>query len=322
MNDPVTTALLPVVLLVAVGALAGWRGWVPPSATKALSNLIFLVLGPPLLFRAMAQLNFSTFDARPVLVYFGASALLYALSMAWHRLTPAGVVSTMSALYGNLVMIGVPLVGLAYGTPGLQILLTLVSVHALILLTVSTVLMEVAMARAAADGAAGTPAQARGELAVAVLRSAVLHPVPIPIVLGLAWGALGGSLPRWLDQPMTVLGSAFGPMALVMVGISLAHTLATPQAVAHLRKALVFVAIKNLLHPLVVGLAAWALGLQGLALAIVVLAAAMPAGANAYLFAQRYDVLADVVTASVALSTLAALVTITGVVLALTRLAV
>ncbi len=314
MTDPVTAALIPVVLLIAVGALAGALGWVPPSATKALSNLIFLVLGPPLLFRSMAHMDLGSFDGRPVLIYFLSSGVLYALLLVVYRFSPQGVVSTMTALYGNLVMIGVPLVGLAYGTPGLQILLTLVSLHALILLTVSTVLMELALARASVGRADGGAAASAGALAVTVVRSAVLHPVPVPIVLGLAWGAMGWSIPEWLDQPMVVLGSAFGPMALVMVGISLAHTLATPQAWAHLRRALVFVGIKNLLHPLVVGVAAWALGLQGLPLAVVVMAAAMPAGANAYLFAQRYNVQADVTTAAVAVSTLAGLVTISAVV--------
>jgi predicted permease len=45
------------------------------------------------------------------------------------------------------------------------------------------------------------------------------------------------------------------------------------------------------------------LGLRGLALSVMVVAAALPIGANAFLFSQRYQKEEDVVSASIALST-------------------
>ena len=44
-------------------------------------------------------------------------------------------------------MLGVPLVGLAYGPAGQVVLLTLVSVHALVLLTLANLILEVQTAR-------------------------------------------------------------------------------------------------------------------------------------------------------------------------------
>ena len=41
---------LPVVLLIAVGFLAGRRGWIGGGAVQDLSNLIFLLLAPALCF--------------------------------------------------------------------------------------------------------------------------------------------------------------------------------------------------------------------------------------------------------------------------------
>jgi predicted permease len=48
----------------------------------------------------------------------------------------------------------------------------------------------------------------------------------------------------------------------------------------------------------------WALGLRGLALSVMVVAAALPIGANVFLFSQRYRKEEDTVTAAVAVSTL------------------
>jgi malonate transporter and related proteins len=54
-NSIVISSLLPVVFLIAAGFLAGRRRWIGGNAVKDLSNLIFLLLAPALLFRAMSK---------------------------------------------------------------------------------------------------------------------------------------------------------------------------------------------------------------------------------------------------------------------------
>lgn len=63
----------------------------------------------------------------------------------------------------------------------------------------------------------------------------------------------------------------------------------------------------------------WALGWSGLPLAVMIVAASLPVGANVFLFAQRYGVAQEEVTASVAVSTALGLVTMPVVILAVTR---
>ena len=58
------------------------------------------------------------------------------------------------------------------------------------------------------------------------------------------------------------------------------------------------------------------------AIADVIVAASLPVGANVFLFAQRYEVAQDEVTASVAVSTMLALVTMPVVILLTTRFVV
>jgi predicted permease len=61
------------------------------------------------------------------------------------------------------------------------------------------------------------------------------------------------------------------------------------------------------------------LGLRGQTLVVLVIAASLPVGANVFLFSQRYQKAQDLVTASVAVSTLLALLSVTLVMLLVPR---
>jgi predicted permease len=195
-------------------------------------------------------------------------------------------------------MIGVPLIGLAYGPAGQVLLFTLISLHALVLLTMATVVLELQMAREQAV-VSGQKGQLWRTVAQAI-RSAVLHPVPLPIIVGLLYAQTGWGLHPVVDKPLQLLGSAFGPIALVLVGITLSQT----PIGKNLGPALKLSLVKTLLHPVLMLAVGWALGLRGLALSVMVVAAALPIGANVFLFSQRYRKEEDTVTAAVAVSTL------------------
>ena len=62
------------------------------------------------------------------------------------------------------------------------------------------------------------------------------------------------------------------------------------------------------------------LGVGGFRLAVMIVAAALPMGANVFLFSQRYRTSEELVTASVAVSTALGLVTVTVVMALVTRL--
>ena len=54
MNPVVLSSLIPVVLLIAIGFIAGRAGYIRAEATKDLAALVFTVLTPVLLFRTMS----------------------------------------------------------------------------------------------------------------------------------------------------------------------------------------------------------------------------------------------------------------------------
>lgn len=306
---PVVASLTPVFLLIALGYLAGRRQWIRESAVKDLSNLVFLLLIPALLFRTMSAVHFEALDLRPVAAYFAAALALLGVSIAWRGFNRTSVVMALGGVFSNMVMIGITLVELAYGKAGLVTLLTLVSVHALILLTVGSVVLELAVAREARAGGQRAPHVL--QTAWSAFKGALIHPIPLPILCGLLFAQTGWALPAVVDKPLQLLGSAFGPMALVLVGVTLAST----SLGGHLRQALWVSASKNLALPLMVGLSAWFSGITGLPLTVMVVAAALPMGANVFLFAQRYEVAQELTTTSMGLSTLLALFTLSLVML-------
>lgn len=301
---PVVASLTPVFILIGLGYLAGRLEWIRDAAVRDLSNLVFLLLIPALLFRTMSSVHFEELDLRPVVAYFIAALALLAVSIVWRGFNRGSVVMALAGTFSNMVMIGITLVELAYGKEGQVTLLTLVSVHALILLTVGSIVLELAVAREARAGGQRAPHVL--QTAWSAFKGALIHPIPLPILSGLLFAQTGLSLPMVVDKPLQLLGSAFGPIALVLVGVTLARTPMT----GHLRQALWISLSKNLALPVLVGLCAWVMGITGLPFTVLVVAAALPVGANVFLFAQRYEVAQEVTTASMGLSTLLALFTL------------
>ena len=316
-NSPVFASLIPVILFIALGFFAGRRGWIRATSVKDLSNLVFMVLTPALLFRTMSTVHVQDLDFGPVAIYFAAAGLIFAATLGVQGFSTLAAARGLANTFSNTIMIGVPLVGLAFGEAGLVTLFTLISVHALILLTGATVVFELAAARehAAKDDGGGTQ-QPMWRTVLQAVRNGIVHPVPLPIIAGLLFAQTGLVLPEVVGKPLQLLGQALGPIALLLVGVTLAFTKVGHQFGAALRIALV----KCVVHPLVLAALGWSLGLSGMPLAVMIVAAALPVGANVFLFTQRYEVAQEEVTASIAVSTALALVTVPAVILAVAGL--
>lgn len=304
-NSPVFSSLIPVILSIGIGFLAARVGWVRAAAIKDLSNLVFLVLTPALLFRTMGAVRVQDLNFEPVALYFLAAGLVFVVTMALVGFSTRSAARGLANMFSNTIMIGVPLVSLVYGKEGLVTLFTLISLHALILLTAATVVFELAEARELQRAGRTEPRPLLRTVGQAV-RNSVIHPVPLPILAGLLFAQTGLALPEVVDRSLQVLGQALGPMALLLVGVTLAYT----PVGQHWRGAWKIAVVKNVAHPLLLAGLAWALGLSGLPVAVMLTAASLPVGANVFLFTQRYGVMQEEVSASIAISTALALVTV------------
>ncbi|MEO8250583.1 MAG: AEC family transporter, partial [Burkholderiales bacterium] len=119
MDSSVISALTPVVLLIAIGAIAGRSSWISAAATKDLSNLVFYLLLPGLLFRAMGNVDIARLALTPVAAFLLAALSIFFGVLLLRGFNAKAAVLGIATSYGNIVMIGIPLIGLLFGPAGL-----------------------------------------------------------------------------------------------------------------------------------------------------------------------------------------------------------
>ncbi|MFM7801155.1 MAG: AEC family transporter [Limnohabitans sp.] len=314
-------ALLPVILLITCGYVTGRMRWVSAQGLQDLNKLSFNVLGPALLFHTLSKVHLEQLDLKPVMMYHTLTLAWLTLWVAVYGLTQRGCMRALAGTYSNAVMIGIPLITLAYGPEGQVYIMTLVSVHALIILTFATLLFELAGARANNQAEHLNAPQSLPATLWKTIKGAVLHPVSLPAFAGLMFAQTGWVLPEAIDKPMGWMGQAYSPLALLLVGIQLFQVLGQglPWKVASTHpsdtsvrwhEVMQVVALKNLLHPLLILAGGWWLGLPLLPMTVMMVTACMPVGINSYLFATRYKVLEAEVSVSLSLSVICAVVSV------------
>ena len=318
----VLNKLLAIFCTVALGWVAGRLRWLGEPASgidpaRLLGNAAFYIFVPALLFRTTARLDVAGLPWATVVAFFvpvvGMLLAVYGTARwrrrgsvaadldAGERAAAAPAVQAITVVFGNSVQVGIPMAAALFGEAGLGIHIALVSLHALVLLTVLTVLVELDLARARAQHEA-TASMLR--TLRQTVRNTLIHPVVLPVLAGLVWQATGWPLPGVLDETLQLLGTAVAPLCLVLIGITLAYTAGKTVAGAA-RAALGLSVLKLLgLPALVLAVAHWGFGLSGLPLQVVVLMAALPSGSNALIFAQRYRSQEAETTTAIVLSTL------------------
>ena len=283
-----TDALLQVFLLVGVGLLVARLGWIDEVSTQSFSNLVLKVFLPALLFRTMATVDFNALSLLPIFNYLSLTMLTYALAFFWAQRSPRivsdpsqrgpAVSLALASTFANSIIIGIPVVKLFYGPEGLVILLTVVTMHSLVLLTTSVLGYEML--------AKNRSRRSRLMTARQLAQSALLHPVVVPIFLGVFVSFLQIELPVLLDSTLLSMGQVAIPCCLVLLGATVYHSRGQiePRAVGPA------VLLKLVIHPLIVYLGSrFIFHAEPLTIAVLTSLAAMPSGANPYLLAQRYN---------------------------------
>jgi predicted permease len=313
--NAILNVIVPVFGTVAVGWAIGRSKLLSVEGLRGLTNVTFYALFPSLLFRSMSRVHVEALSLDVLVVFFGTGLVLYYLCLLGGR--AAGMrlgdrtVFALSGTFSNGVGIGIPFVSYAFGEKGLVPLLMIISANSLILLTLSSFLIEL-------DSQGGRRGNLPAKLGGAVV-TMMKHPVIPSIFAGLLWGEItslvpGLATPVVVDRVLQALATAAPPCGLIMAGASLAHV----GLREHWRAAAVASAVKLAVMPLLV----WAAGrylftLDPLWLTVATLNAALPAGANVYLVAQLYRTGVGLATNAVVISTGSSVVTLSAALLLL-----
>ncbi|MGY3105743.1 MULTISPECIES: AEC family transporter [unclassified Bradyrhizobium] len=299
----------PVFALIAAGYAAVLFRFVSETAHKGISEFAFSIAIPALLFRTIVVSEFSGVSPwRMWGAYYGALALTWIAALALSALLRKrredredGVVFAIGSVYGNIVMLGIPLTLSALGNEAAGPMALILSVNTPLLWLWGTLQMELVDRKQTASAVS---------LIVPVLLDLSRNPIMLAIGLGLLWRLTGLGLHPVVDRTVELLAQAGSPAALIALGINLFRFEVKGEKLG----ILVMSALKLLAMPAAAFVLAKLLDLPPLAAGVVVLFAAMPTGANAYIFAVQYQRLVNPVSGAVALGTLLAAVTLPVVV--------
>lgn len=291
----------PLFSLVLVGyVLMRFSGW-SAAVSDSLSQFVFSVALPAMLFRLMSDSSkLPPVDARLLIAFFGGCLIVFVIGrlIAWKVFALDGVSQSVFALGGvfsNNVLLGLPLAKVALGDAAVPSVALVLVFNALILWTLVTVSVE--WARHGSFSMRGFAKTVRGVLT---------NPVVAGILSGTALSLTGWSLPAAIDVPLSMVGQAATPMALIALGMGLAEY----GIRAGWRVSVAISAVKLLVQPFVVWMLARLLGLPAMETQVVVLLSSMAIGANVYLMSRQFKALEGPIASSLVLSTgLAALTT-------------
>ena len=292
---------LPLYLLVLIGYLLARFGNWPKAIAEALSRFVFVVAIPAMLFALTSDLaRLPPIDARVLVAYFGACLVVFVIArvVAAKSFKRDGVgqsVFAMGSIYGNTVMLGLPIAKAALGEAAVPSLALVLVTNALIMWTLATISVE---------WARGGNLSRIGILTT--LRSVATNPVVASILLGSAWSMTGLSLPAPIKGTLNLLGQSAVPLALVTVGFGLAAY----RIREGIGEALAMSGLKLLALPLLVWIIARLVGLPSLETQVVVLLASIALGVNAYLMAREFKALEGPVSTALLLSTVVSAVTV------------
>jgi malonate transporter and related proteins len=299
----VLTTILPVFGLIALGFVCARTGFIGPAAGQGLSQVVFNLAMPALLFRTVATIDQQSLSPWPLwAALFGGIAVVWIVTTIIASTTKlidaAPASAAMGGSFGNLAMLGLPLMLAHFGDRAALPVGFVLSIHAPILWLAAVIHIE---------------ASGRGELPsfVNVIRQLVnqliRNPIVLALLLGTLWRLTGLGLHPVPDRFLDLLGEAGIPTALVALGL----TLASYSLKGQWRGILTLMTLKMLLLPVVVWLIArYLVGLEPFWTEVVLVLAAMPTGANAYLFAERYATGSAPVSGAIALGTALSLVTL------------
>lgn len=288
--------VLPVFGLIAVGYGARWCGAVSDRSGEGVSEFVFTLAVPCLIFRTLARADIPAVQPWGYwIAYFVGAAIVWAVAMIaatrLFRITGnAAVVAGFTAAQSNTVFVGVPMILRAYGEAGAVPLFLLIAVHLPVMIFAATLMVE---------GRSVSPAT--------LAKRVLLNPLILAILLASALRPVAGALPDPLWRMVEMLGAAAVPCALFAMGVALRRY----GFEAGWPGPLLISALKLVLHPLLVYVLATRVFAMPPAWAgVAVLFAACPAGVNAYLFAERYGEGVALASSAIALSTALGVVTV------------
>lgn len=295
---------LPFFALIGLGWGAGRLRFFPEVATEWLTRFVFFFALSAMLFRFAANLSLAEiFDLQFALAYLTGCTVVYALAMtvalARGVTLAEAAVEAQCAIIGNTGFLGVPMLVVLLGKAAAGPVLMVLCIDLIVFSSLITLIIT-----ATREGHLSS--KIFGALGIGLLK----NPMIVSMLAGLIWSAAALPLPAPAEEFLAMLGAAATPCALFAIGASLATKTAERMEVA-----LWLSFAKLILHPAAVAFAAlYVFKVEPYAAHVMIAAASLPVAGNVYMLARHYGVAPQRVSASILISTLASIVTVSVVI--------
>jgi predicted permease len=264
-------------IVIGLGALLAHLGIVDAAGQHTLSMLAFYVCSPALLLTVLQDSSLRSLfsdnliaSAGGVLVVGTASV---AMSLARRRGLGETVVGALTACYCNAANLGLPIAAYVLGDAALvapTMLLQLVVLQPLALALLDSVVTQ------------------RRLTALDLLTRPLRNPITIGSLIGLVLAATQATPPRWVEDPLTLIGDMSVPAMLLAYGVSLRLGPLPGRGVPATELGW-HVGLKMVAQPLAAYLIArFLLDLGPHALLAVTVISALPTAQNVFVIASRY----------------------------------
>lgn len=295
---------LPFFGLIGVGYWAGRSRFFSEEATAYLTKFVFYFALSAMIFRFSANLSLAeVLDWSLVAGYLAASVAVYVIATAVGllRRLPLGEIAVegQCAVIGNIGFLGLPMLALLMGEAAVGPVMIMLAVDLMVFGSLIVILIT---------------ASRDGRMSLGVFKTVALglvkNPMIVSIGLGFSWSALALPIPEPMNEFLALLGGAATPGALFAIGASLASKSAERLSVASW---LSF--CKLALHPLAVAIMLlWVIPVDPYTASVAIAASALPVAGNIFMVAQHYGVAPTRASASILVSTVVSIVTVSLVI--------
>ncbi|MGN6468220.1 MAG: AEC family transporter [Rhizobiaceae bacterium] len=303
--------VLPFFGLIFVGFVVARFARQPIEALGWMNIFVIYVALPALFFQLLSKtpiekLTEWSFLFGSVFSTFIIFSIMFLSSLAFSRGAVAeGTIRGLAAAYGNIGYMGPGLAILALGEQAAVPVALIFCFENIMHFTIAPMLMALA----------GSDRDPPLKLAAGVVKKIVLHPFIIATAFGVAAAASGFHAPVALDRMLDYLAKAAAPCALFAMGVTLAL-----RPLKRVPRELGAIALlKLVLHP---ALCYAMLSLVGhfspTWVFSAVLLASLPTATNVFVIAQQYHVWVERASASVLLTTVLSVGTVTALLYAIT----
>jgi len=304
--DALINVVVPVFGVVLTGYLAGRLGFLGPDSAAALNRFVFYFALPPALFIYVAQAPIDQIFNWPFIGAFvggglGTLVLTALVAWLWFRQDVATIaIAVLTALQANTVYMGLPVLLTAYGPDGA--LPPIIATLCLTLLFITGAIAVLETTRASG--------QSTLLLAAHVARRVLLNPLVLSPLLGILFAATAFPLPKAAANYLNLMAATVGPAALFSLGLSLIERKLT----GNLGEVVWLSALKVAINPLLVYLlVTYVFTMEPFWSKAAVILSAMPAGANAFVVAQQYNVHVETASSVVVITTGMSMITISAI---------